>query len=153
MATTAAQLTNFTLAAALLDGVARFARGLVLFTTKITKCTKLIEPAYRAAVIVLKDRKARNHRNRSLMELNPSHGAAAQPRSSVGFVGMGIWPVRGGAPGPSRKPRSGVGKPITPHQPASLRDLRTGGAPLVDGLRPDCIGASPIPTKPALLRS
>ena len=42
MATTTVQLTNFTLAVALLDGVARFARGLVLFTTKSTKGTKRI---------------------------------------------------------------------------------------------------------------
>ncbi len=70
----------------------------------------------------------------------------AQPRSGVGFVGMGLWPVRRGAPGPSRKPRSGVGKPIT--TPSTC--VPTG---LTYRWCAACGRASPIPTKPALLRS
>ena len=38
----------------------RAACVLVLFTTKITKVTKPIEPAYRSVLLILKDRKARN---------------------------------------------------------------------------------------------
>ena len=45
------------------------------------------------------------------MEHNLPHGAAPQPRSGVGFVGKGLWPVHGAAPTTSRKPRSGVGTP------------------------------------------
>ena len=42
---------------------ARFARGLALFTTKLTKGAKHIGPAYRAVLIMVKDRKARNRRD------------------------------------------------------------------------------------------
>ena len=82
----------------------------LLLTAKITKGTKLIGPVYRAVLIMLKDRNARNRRDGALMEHLASHGAAAQPRSGAGLVEMGLWPVCKGAPSPSHKPRRGAGR-------------------------------------------